>query len=287
MTMTTQSAASNNLSFLWATPACAEVTRRLPRDGHRMRLKPVDAAVPQSLSYLAARDELLAATAHELRLPLTHIKGFVSSLRRTDVEWDEPTRRDFLAEIEIESDRLTQLVEQLLEAADPGRTATAPRAAAGTATSPAALVEGGLHRVRSLLGGRSVQVDMPAWLPNVLVDADALERVLANLLQNAATYSPPRGRIGISARLVDFEALELVVDDEGPGIPEEERAHIFDRYVRGRATPSTAAGHGLGLAICQAIVQAHGGGIRVDDAPGGGARFTIRLPVEHASRGCP
>ncbi len=86
-------------------------------EASRLRLKPVDSSVPDDISYLSARDERLAFTAHELRLPLTHIKGFVSSLLRTDVDWDEPTRRDFLAEIEIETDRLIRLVERLLEAA--------------------------------------------------------------------------------------------------------------------------------------------------------------------------
>ncbi|TME95538.1 MAG: hypothetical protein E6I52_22285 [Chloroflexi bacterium] len=88
-------------------------------EASRLRLKPVDSSVPDDVSHLAALDELLAFTAHELRLPLTHIKGFVSSLLRTDVDWDEPTRRDFLAEIEVETDRLTRLVEQLLDAAVP------------------------------------------------------------------------------------------------------------------------------------------------------------------------
>jgi signal transduction histidine kinase len=230
-----------------------------------------------------ARDELLAATAHELRLPLSHIKGFVSTLRRTDVAWDEATRLDFLAEIEVEADRLAHLINQLLDAATDGRTLAAQTPAQRTAISPAALVEGGLHRVRAMLREHSVRVDMPAWLPSVRVDADAIERVLANLLQNAAKYSLRRGGIGISARLVDFATLEIAIDDDGPGIPEPERTHIFERFVRGRATGLTVAGHGLGLAISRAIVQAHGGDIGVSDAPGGGARFTLRLPIEHAA----
>jgi two-component system, OmpR family, sensor histidine kinase KdpD len=228
-------------------------------------------------------DDLLAATAHELRLPLSHIKGFVSTLRRTDVDWDESTRQDFLAEIEIETDRLTRLVDCLLEAADDGRAPTMPGRTLRTTQSPMAVVQGGLHRMRALLGDRAVQVELPAWLPHVRVDADALERVLANLLHNAAKHSPSRGLIRISARLVDFGTLEIVVDDNGPGIPAHDRERIFERFVRGDAKPPNAAGHGLGLAISRAIVRAHGGDIGVGEAPGGGARFVVRLPVEIAA----
>ena len=112
------------------------------------------------------------------------------------------------------------------------------------------------------------------------MDVEAIERVFANLVHNAAKYSYAAGSIRISARLVGLEAVDVDVDDDGPGVPKEERTAIFDPYVRGGAAFTTEEGHGLGLAISQAIVEAHGGHIRVDDAPGGGARFTVRLPVD-------
>jgi signal transduction histidine kinase len=264
--MTRRSASSVRLTHRWAATAAVSVARRLDRSNKPGVLKPADAARARAAcaaqpSCLPWGDELLATTAHELRLPLAH-----------------------MAEIDLETDRLTHLVERLLEAAVPIRTPTAPGPAERTLVGPAALVEGGLHRVRGLLGDHTVEVDLPRWLPSVRVDVDAIERVLANLLQNAARYSPPHGRIAISAWLASFEAIEIAVDDEGPGIPEDERPHVFERFFRGRATRSTLGGHGLGLAICQAIVLAHGGDIRVDDAPGGGARFRVRLPVQLASR---
>jgi two-component system sensor histidine kinase KdpD len=276
--MTCRSTAPTNLSYIWATPA---VGRRDGSQRELARLKPVDS----NAAYPAATDELLAATAHELRLPLSHIKGFVSSLLRVDVQWDEETRRDFLAEIETEVGRLTDLVERLLESgkpsADAGRLAIVP--ADRRVTSPAALVEGGIHRARNLLRDRLVRVELPGWLPPLDVDVEAIERVFANLLQNAAKYSPALGQIEVSARLVGFEALDIDIDDEGPGVPEDERGVIFDPYVRGSSRLSGVAGHGLGLPISQAITRAHGGHIRVDDAPCGGARFTVRLPVALAS----
>src|SRR5438128_10432525 len=129
------------------------------------------------------QDDHMTATAHELRLPLSHIKGFVSSLRRTDVEWDEATRRDFLAEIDVETDRLANLVDTLLQAsaAHEADRQTSTR----VLTSAKALIEGGLHRVRCPLRDRHVSVDVPADLPTLCVDPDGIERVLANLLQNA------------------------------------------------------------------------------------------------------
>ncbi len=217
---------------------------------------------------------LLAATAHELRLPLSHIKGFVSSLRRTDVTWDQETRDDFLKEIEIETDRLAQLIDSLLLASSAKRTSVPT--VDMKLISPDHVIYSALHRVRGLLGDRSLRVDAPRWLPAVRMDSAAIERVLANLLQNAIKYSPPGSPIGISARLTDGE-LELSVDDEGPGVPAEDRQRIFEPFVR---MQTTGSGEGLGLAISLAIVLAHGGRMHVGDRPGGGARFTVLLPAQ-------
>ena len=225
-----------------------------------------------------ARDDLLAAVAHELRLPLSHIKGFISSLRRTDVRWDEAARRDFLAEIEVETDRLAELVDALADASS--RTGTESARADRVLTSPTALVDNGLHRVRGLLPNHRVSVNVPAALPPVCVDPDGMERVLANLLQNAAKYSPPRSTIWVSARVVAGHRLALCVQDEGPGVPAEDRQRIFEPFFRTRTPQQTVLpGHGLGLAICKSIVMAHGGSIRVDERPGGGTSFSVVLPI--------
>jgi two-component system, OmpR family, sensor histidine kinase KdpD len=231
--------------------------------------------------------DLLAAIAHELRLPLSHIKGFVSSLRRTDVQWDEATCRDFLAEIEVETDRLTELVDVLLQTgvATDGSSEGVRR----VLTSPEALIDGGLHRVRGLLGQRAVRLDMAGPLPRVSVDPGGIERVLANLLENAAKYSPPHSTIWISARVARGN-LELTVQDAGPGIRPQDRQRIFAPFFRARTSEQrNVPGHGLGLAVCKSIVAAHGGDIQVDERPGGGASFTVLLPVRvrkrHMGRG--
>ena len=240
------------------------------------RLSPRRGSRPHS--HWLRPDDLLAATAHEIRLPLSHIKGFISSLRRNDVHWDEATRAEFLAEIDAETDRLTELLDALLE--QPHANGMPASDGALAWVRPALVVEGGLHRVRGLLEGRQIRQAVPVDLPALCMDASAMERVLANLLQNAIKYSPPCTPVEISAHVTTNAELELRVEDEGPGIPIESREHIFEPFYRSRTNlESQVPGHGLGLAICQHIVREHGGRIEVTDRPGGGARFSVLLPV--------
>ncbi len=230
------------------------------------------------MNAMLATDEILAATAHELRLPLSHIKGFVTSLRRTDVEWDDATQKEFITEIDLETDRLTEVVEALLatHTAD-GR--NEPDANRGC-THPAAVVQGALHRVRGLLDGRPMQLDVSPCLPVIQMDASQMERLLANLIDNAVKYSPAGTAIGVSARITGFAELELAVEDEGPGVPLADRERIFEPFFRMRmAEQSEVSGHGLGLAICKSIALTHGGRIQVSERPGGGARFSVFLPA--------
>src|SRR5262249_54036287 len=146
----------------------------------------------RDLSRLHSSDEILAATAHELRLPLSHIKGFVTSLRRTDVTWGAETWQEFLAEIELETDRLVDLVDSLCtsrSAAQCGHAADAPHvgltpAANLAPASPATVVHGALERIRGLPGERALHLDLPPNLPHIQMDATQMERVLANLIQN-------------------------------------------------------------------------------------------------------
>jgi two-component system sensor histidine kinase KdpD len=203
----------------------------------------------------------------------------VTSLRRTDVEWDDNTRREFIEEIDLETDRLAQVVESLLTTSTPdGGSRSGTHLAL---TRPVSVVEGALHRIRGLLGERALSIDVPSTLPSVPMDANQIERVLANLIQNAIKYTPRGTSIGISARIMDDGELELSVEDEGPGIRREDRERIFLPFFRQQtAQQSTVSGHGLGLAISQCIVVAHGGRIQVSDRPGGGARFSLFLPAQ-------
>jgi signal transduction histidine kinase len=243
--------------------------------------------------HLPSTEEILAATAHELRLPLSHIKGFVTSMRRTDVEWDDNARKEFLVEIDLETDRLAELVDELCTPRSEVERGLAARTSDGgykpdpdvAVTHPARIVQGALHRIRGLLEGRSLQVDVPPRLPSVRMDASQMERALANLIQNAIKYSPSSTAIGISARITEDGELVLSVEDKGPGIPAGDRERIFEPFFRNRmAERSKASGHGLGLAICKSIVLAHGGRIEVHDRPGGGARVSVFLPAPVRAR---
>jgi K+-sensing histidine kinase KdpD len=128
-------------------------------------------------SRLLSAEDLIAATAHELLLPLTHIKGFVNSLLQTDVDWDDATRHEFLAEIELESDRLADLVDGLLVVSAPHE--ACELAAQLPLTHPATVVQGALHRLRGFVREHRLRCDVPAYLPSVRMDASKLERVLA------------------------------------------------------------------------------------------------------------
>ncbi len=228
------------------------------------------------------REEFLATTSHELRTPLSEIKGFVTTLLRTDVEWDEPTRRDFLREIDSEADRLDALISDLLDMSQ--LVSSGAQHLRRPPTPPAVLVSRGLDRVRGRLALSPVDIDSGlGTLPAVWVDARRIEQVFANLLENAIKYAPGSAiRIG-GARADAGRMVDLWVEDEGPGIARDDLAHIFDTFYRGRSPErSDIPGTGLGLAIARTIVEGHGGRIRAENRPDGGARFVVSLPTASA-----
>jgi two-component system sensor histidine kinase KdpD len=134
-----------------------------------------------------------------------------------------------------------------------------------------------LKASRSLLARHRVSVGIPADAPLVQFDAVLIERVLCNLLENAAKHTPAGTEIRVSAS-VQEERIEIAVADDGPGLPPSMGERIFDKFTRGREE-SAVSGVGLGLAICRAIVEAHGGSIRAEAPDEGGARFVFTLPL--------
>jgi signal transduction histidine kinase len=238
----------------------------------------------QAKEAVRVREEFLATTSHELRTPLSEIKGFVTTLLRADAEWDEATRQDFLHEIDREADRLDALISDLLDMSRllSGGSQAFQRAA----TPPAVLVCRGLERVRVRLSNTPLDIDRElGTLPPVWVDAKRIEQVFANLVDNATKYAPGSA-IHISGGLADAgRTVELWVEDEGPGIPADDLAHLFDRFYRGRLRErSEVPGTGLGLAIARTIGEGHGGRIRAENRPGGGARFVFSLPTTSSCR---
>lgn len=224
------------------------------------------------------RDSILSLVSHELRTPLLHIKGFVSSLLQTDVEWDEETRIDFLRTIDHEADRLTTLVEDLLDisALQGGLLPLTLEK-----SDPYLLVHQGIDEASPYIGQHRIMVDVAEDLPTVKIDQTRVVTVLVNLLQNATRHSKPGTLVQISAKTVG-QMVQISVEDEGPGIPVDQRQDIFDPFYRGKnhskKRDDKTAGTGLGLAVTRASIGAHGGQIWVDNAEGTGAKFSFTVP---------
>ncbi len=218
-----------------------------------------------------AKSALLSAVSHELRTPLAAIKGYTTTLLAEDVDWDPAARREFLQIILEETERLTRLVNNLLDLS---------RLEAGALVlqrQPYPL-EAILARVQRDLrvDSHPISIQLPPDLPPVDVDPARIEVVFRNLLDNAIRYTPPGTPITISATIADGVVV-VRVHDEGPGIPPEHRERIFDRFYR---IPGhiRSSGAGLGLAICKGFVEAHGGRIWLaEDGPG--ATFIFTLPT--------
>jgi two-component system, OmpR family, sensor histidine kinase KdpD len=230
-----------------------------------------------------AHEDFVAATSHELRTPLSHIKGFVSTLRTTDTVWDPDTRDDFLAEIEQEADRLTGLVEALIDLSRIDAGGLDPTASAFT--PPLALVQAGIDRVHATLGNRQLDVQLAEDLPDVWVDAAQVERVIANLLDNAAKYSPAQEPIRIVGQVVGNSVM-FRIEDRGLGIPKEHLERVFTPFFREPTGEYPAKpGTGLGLAICRSIIASQNGKVWAEQRSGGGTALVFTLPTRaHASR---
>ncbi|MEU6649890.1 sensor histidine kinase KdpD [Streptomyces sp. NPDC046900] len=216
------------------------------------------------------RTALLAAVSHDLRTPLAGIKASVTSLRSDDVEWSEQDRADLLEAIEEGADRLDHVVGNLLDMS---------RLQTGTVTPIIREVD--LDEVVPIaLGGvsdASVDMDIPETLPMVSVDKGLLERVVANLVENAVKYSPQGEPVLVSASALGSR-VELRVVDRGPGVPDEAKERIFEPFQRYGDAPR-GAGVGLGLAVARGFAEAVGGTLDAEDTPGGGLTMVLTLPV--------
>jgi two-component system sensor histidine kinase KdpD len=219
------------------------------------------------------RTALLNSVSHDLRTPLASIKASASSLLDGEVRWSDAERDEFLATINTEADRLTRLVHNLLDMSRIEAGALDPRL---VESSVAEVVGPVVSRARAASRQR-VDVDVPDDLAPVLVDPVRLDQVLTNLLDNARSYAA-----GSPVQVVARQAgatVELRVIDHGPGIPGPERERVFDQFYRLKGGGRRPEGTGMGLAICRGIVQAHGGRLRVETTPGGGASLVLTLPV--------
>jgi two-component system sensor histidine kinase KdpD len=222
------------------------------------------------------RSTLLAALSHDLRTPLTALVGLADTLTLRLLAAQAP-ESETAAAIRDQALRTSHLVDNLLEMARLQAGNVKPRR---DWLALEEIVGAAARSLEPALADHPLHIELPTDLPLVQGDAVMLERVLVNLLDNAIKYTPPGTPIGITAAVADH-ALEVAVWDQGPGLPPGQEQAIFERFARGERE-SAIAGMGLGLAICQAIVSAHGGRIHAENRPGGGARFVFTLPLAPA-----
>lgn len=217
------------------------------------------------------KSALLSSVSHDLRSPLTAIKAAVGSLRDHAIAWSDEDRDGFLGAIESQADRLAATVDHLLQMSRLEGGVVEPRL---EPIEVAALLEDAAQLTRSQLAGRpplEVAQAESLWVEG---DYQLLLQSLVNLIENAARYSKPGGAIRLAAQR-SRGRLELSVADEGPGIPPEDLARIFEKFYRG-STAGKVRGSGLGLSIVRAMVELCGGTIEVASSPAGSV-FTIRL----------
>jgi signal transduction histidine kinase len=225
------------------------------------------------------KSDFVTAVSHELRTPLTSIYGFAETLLRQDVLFGEEERRTFLGYIASESDRLTTIVDQLLNVA---RLDTGDLQVNLAPTDVRAVVSDVIQLAAQApsANGHDFVVDLPDQPLDAEADSDKLRQILANLVDNAVKFSPDGGRVTVAARAND-EVVEVKVLDEGIGIPEEEQRRIFTKFYRGEsmARDPATTGTGLGLFIAHGLVSAMGGRMWVDSREGAGSSFAFELPL--------
>lgn len=254
--------------------------------GHVTQLLGHDRLVQQIASLEAERrldrlqEDFIATVSHELLTPLGFIKGYATTLLREDTHWDDNTRREFLTIIDEESDRLRELIDNLMDSS---------RLQAGTlrmSHQPVRL-DAFLRDVvlRSTSRHDNIRVALQHTIPEVKISADParLAQVFDNLLTNASKYAPG-SRVLIRLEL-ENDVAYLRLQDNGPGIAPEHLDHLFKRFYRVPTKDANVRGTGLGLFICRQIVRAHGGKIWADSKLGEGTTFHIELPINQTQEG--
>lgn len=240
------------------------------------KLRNIIASV-RDITHFRTADEIkstfISIVSHELRTPVALIKGYASTLRRDDARWDKATISESLAVIEEEADRLSKMVDDLLDAS---------RLQAGGLSLNLAdvslplLAQRVADRFTTQSNNHTILADFPEKFPVVLADETRVEQVISNLVSNALKYAP-KGEIRITGT-VRSEQVIVCVSDQGPGIEAKDLPHIFDRFYRSTKAVKHTKGAGLGLYLARAIIEAHGGRIWPDPRPDSGARICFSLP---------
>jgi PAS domain S-box-containing protein len=220
--------------------------------------------------------KFLAMISHELRTPLTSIKGFSTTLLADDVEWKPENQRDFIETISSEADKLSELIEQLLNLSqlEAGAIRITPRRVKWDQ-----ILVTSLAQINALSRNHQLVMQEPeSGLPDLHVDVTRVSQVLTNLIANSVKYSPQQTKIVMSVEKLSDQFIKVRIIDEGMGIPAEARSHVFEAFQQ-LDRGSRTQGAGLGLAICRGLIEAHGGRIWVDDHVGRGTTMSFTLPI--------
>lgn len=221
----------------------------------------------------ALRNSLLSSISHDLRTPLTRIIGATTTLIESNSNVSQEEKQDFCRVIFDESQRMSELMNKILDMA---KLSTGKIAIHQEWNTLEEIIGGALSRLEKDLFNRIVNTNLPENLPLILVDSVLFEQVIVNLIENATKYAP--------STPIDIDAsysngfLTLIISDYGSGIPNHLEDKIFEKFYR-IENESLQNGVGLGLAICRSIIEAHGGTIQVKNNVGKGASFFIRLPL--------
>ncbi|GBC87299.1 Sensor protein KdpD [bacterium HR12] len=237
----------------------------------RVRLDAETEAAKLASEVNQLRAALFSSVTHDLRTPLASIKASVTSLLGGGLDPDR--ERELLGAVLEETDRLNRLVGNIVDLARIRSGALVPAKERSSVEEVLASV---LHRLEPALASVRVRTLTRPDLPDVMIDPVQIDQVLTNVLENAIRFSPPGGEIQIV--LAPWrDGVQIRVTDQGPGVPPEERELVFEPFYRGAGA---RGGSGLGLAIARAIVLAHGGRIRMEGAPTGGAAVVVELPAD-------
>jgi signal transduction histidine kinase len=221
------------------------------------------------------KSDFVAITSHELRTPLTAVRGFVDALRRRQQELSPEEVQEYLAIIQIQTDRLIRLVEDLLliSRIEAGKLSFVPES-----VQTAELLTGTRQGLGDL-AERVVVIEEPGMPTELVADPQRLVQILTNLLMNAIKFSPPDKPVHLAAGSYSTGTVTFSVRDRGPGIPPGELDLIFDRFHQSESSAAHSEGAGLGLYIARQLTEAMGGWIAVESAPGQGATFTVTIPT--------
>ncbi|WP_240641628.1 ATP-binding protein [Nocardioides ferulae] len=220
------------------------------------------------------RSDLVATVAHELRSPLTGVKGFVQAMLNRWEKLSDEQKKLMLTTVSSDSDRLSRLIAELLDVAriDTGRLQMHAR------PSDAAVLVGRIVDSVQASTSRAVELRASAELPQIVVDPDKFTQVVTNLVENGVRHGEGTVSVLLEPQPADADhsGVRITVDDEGDGIPPDLRRRVFTKFWRGGAR----GGSGLGLYLVNGLVRAHGGTVTIGDAPGGGARVVTTWPAE-------